>query len=297
MNRKMKLTIGIAGLLLCALPAMAGNGNGNQSDNAYGVNSGSGNGAQDGTGLWGPCVDLDYDGMVAITDVQQVINMALGRQLGATEQVNQPVRHFFVASPRLALSLAPEAADGSTCCPLIGAAFNFAREDSQILVRAGKRVAFRLDRNLEGVWYPGACGLLGTRLVVDMRPLAAEDGEWVELGRSGAAAVRCGPSVGRANIFVPYQFADVGEYLVRARILSIAEPVPDPAEPPAAFDEIDPEDPAAPCGRAVAFNEVFVVVRVIETDPTEADLEWQNVPEDPMGAAGEPLQPGPGGSE
>lgn len=242
--------------------------------------------AQDAPGLnlWGIDADVDRDGLVSAADVQHVINRALGVD-EADPAALIPVRQYVVASPRAALTVLQPCAEAAEvyCCQTAGAAYNFPRQDGRIVVRPGTLVVFRLDRNIEGVWYPGACGWLGTQLVLEIRTVtSAGDLEWVVIGKDAAAAERCGPVAGRANVGVRHAFNRPGRYLMRAKVWTSALPTCDLAD--------DANAPDIDCPGAVkAYDEVYVLVRVPEDQVTPEDLEWQEIPEPVMRQYGEPL--------
>ena len=242
--------------------------------------------AQDGPNLnlWGIDADVDRDGLVSATDVQHVINRALGVD-EADPAAPIPVRQYVVASPRAALTLLPPCAEAAEvdCCQSAGAAYNFPRQDGRIVVRQGTVVVFRLGRNIEGVWYPRACGWLGTQLVLEMQTITtAGDTEWILIGKDAAAAERCGPVAGRANVGVRHAFNRPGRYLMRAKVWTFALPTCDLTD--------DANAPDIDCPGAVkAYDEVYVLVRVPEHPITPEDIEWQEIPEPVMRQYGEPL--------
>jgi hypothetical protein len=148
--------------------------------------------------------------------------------------------------------------------PVIGAAHNFARPDGQATLRLGSTLRVRLSREIEGVWYPRACGWLGTLLILDCQVPATDsvsaEPVWKEIGRDGAAALRCGPSIGRArDVSVPFFPRRPGLYVLRARIYTYALPTPvaDDAAPPSAEDMLSGEF------GVVARDVVHIKVRVI----------------------------------
>lgn len=223
--------------------------------------------------------DVDNDGVVGPTDIQHVINDALGLSDRGEEAVNLPLRQYIVASPRASLQLRPGVEPGSEePCDVIGAATNFQRENGRLLVRAGRGIAFRYDRNVEGVWHDGACGLLGTRLSVDIRPLAnpdnpeSGDGEWRPLGNDGAARRRCGPAVGTAEVVVRHVFENPGNFVVRCTVSTFAIPEREIVA--------EGETPQF-CGAARDVDVVFTHVRVVDRDATEGDLHWQSENDSP----------------
>ena len=129
--------------------------------------------------------------------------------------------------------------------------------------------------------------MLGSRLIVAGREVlpeeetgetTAEEPEWVEIGRDGAAAYRCGPAVGRAVVGVRYIFDEPGDYLVRATVdtVALAGEGLDPTSLPESLTACD----------ALAHDDIFVGVRVLDpnVDPDDIaddDVEWEDVPEQP----------------
>ncbi len=286
------LAIGLALCLLMAAPVLAQQG--------------------DGPNLWGLDGDVDSDGQVGATDVQHVINRALGLQTEDPNASIRPMHRYVLASPRVALAPVRNAAvDGAELvelpCAVIGATENFARPDGRIMVRLGNQVTFALDKNIEGVWYRGACGLMSSQLLLEMT-VPPEDGVteepvWELIGRDGARGERCGPRVGTARIAVQHRFNEAGDFLIRARIRT--EAIPGPVEPdpngnddPAVLEkqtEGETEPEVLPCGSAIAFDEVMVRVRVVAVDPTQAQVrDWQDVPDDVMNIHGEAIPHGNG---
>ncbi|NIA15984.1 MAG: hypothetical protein GWP08_18120 [Nitrospiraceae bacterium] len=241
--------------------------------------------------LWGIDADVDRDGLISATDVQHVINRALGLD-DDTGNVQRRLRQFVVASPRASLSVLPPCANSFDCLRSIGATYNFPRDDARMAVRPGTVIVFRLGRDLEGVWYEDASGFLSTQLVVDMRVWNdTVETPWVAIGKDGASGDAIGPMVGRAEVGVRHAFREPGEYLVRARIWTHAIPNNDldcvPEEPATKQDE-DP-DVEAPCGSARSYDEVYILVRVAAVEPTPADVAWQKIPEPVMQRFGERL--------
>jgi len=235
--------------------------------------------------LWGVDADVDRDGQVSATDVQHVINRALG--VDETDPtVPIQVRQYVVASPRAALTVLRPCAEAADCycCETVGGAYNFPRQDGRIIVRRGTVVVFRLDRNIEGVWYPRACGWLGTQIVLEMQTITSDgEVEWVVLGRDAAAAERCGPMAGRANVGVRHAFQRPGRYLMRAKVWTFALPTCGPTD-----DALDAPDTNCP-GAVRAYDEIYVLVRVPEGPITPEDIEWQEIPEPIMREYGEPM--------
>lgn len=260
--------------------------------------------SEGGPNLWGLEGDVDLDGLVNATDVQHVINRALGLPTTDPNGNARPIHRYVVGSPRASLAPHPpvptEVSVEPVPCPVIGAACNFARPDGRIMVRLGTPVVFMLDHNIEGVWYPRACGLLGTQLVVEatreVNP--GEITEWVELGHDGAQGQACGPRVGTARVLVAHRFTEAGDVLVRARMLTRAIPMApvddvegegsgdpeglaDPSEIEGELEPIPLEE--LPCGAAVAYDEVYIHVRVVAVEPGQPDVvQWQEVPDPVM---------------
>jgi len=247
---------------------------------------------------WNLNADVDNDGLVGPTDIQHVVNGALGFDDRGPDAVNLPVRQYIVASPRVALSLNPQTEDAGAACGTLGAAYNFPRDNGRMLLRQGTLLFVRFDRNIEGVWYENACGLLGSRLTLEARRLVAAEGEgeeegegegegengprrpdqaaegegegegeigedWTLVGVDGARANLCGPAFATANIGVRQRFLIPGDYLLRATIESVALPQSEVAEE----SEV--------CGGARAVDEVLLHVRVIGREPRQEDHEWQ----------------------
>ncbi|MBI4556014.1 MAG: hypothetical protein HY706_00395 [Candidatus Hydrogenedentes bacterium] len=256
--------------------------------------------AQDDS-LWGNdegvVTDTDQDGSVNATDVQQVINGALGIQRTATDAVKHPFRRYVMAAPRASLAPAkPDAEEpppvtvGSalieetlTQCATIGAAYNFARKHGRMAVRTGARVVFLLGRESEGVWYDGACGRLSTHLAVFMRERDAAEDSWVFLGQDGAEDVRCGPSIGRAKVGIGHLFEQPGDYLVRGIIRTRAVPVERVVS-----GDTEEIVPLLECGD-FARDEVFVLVHVFEGEPSPEDIASEEIPEPVGDDFGEPV--------
>jgi hypothetical protein len=185
-----------------------------------------------------------------------------------------PTRDFVVASPRASLAkttcrhLDLHAADARHRCGTMGAAFNFASDNGRLKVRAGTVISFRLGRDIEGVWYDGACGRLSTQLKVDMLRLPADidpidtraalahdkDRRWKELGQVAVGGTRCGPSIGTADVKVRHQFRRPGLYLVRASVSTKASPLLRPIA--------DATNGILPSCGAKASDEIYVLVRV-----------------------------------
>jgi len=160
------------------------------------------------------------------------------------EVIPVPMLRYVLASPRACI-LGTNSANYAPA-----GAENFARYVGTLRIPVGARVIFCLSRNLEGVWYAGAYGRIGTSLVLQIRdpridPAVApdyENAEWITIGKDGARDVRRGPSIGHARVAVPYTFRHAGEFLLRGIIRTEAQPLPlepttDAQLPPAAVDE------------------------------------------------------------
>ncbi len=251
--------------------------------------------------LWDINVDVDRDGIVGPTDIQQVINGALGIRDSGPDALQLPVRQYVVASPRAALARVRPRDVTDDKCATQGAVFNFARPRGRILARQGTMVIFRYDRNTEGVWYDGACGLMRSELNVAMRRANFPHGEldrpddptgeldrpdgttgekqldgdgpneepvWIRIGHDGAESRQCGPAVTTANIGVRYLFGQPGDYLVRATIRSAAIPEQHTSVPVHIASD-------APCGVAHRSDVVYVAVRIISPNDVNTDFQWQ----------------------
>ena len=229
--------------------------------------------------------DVDNDGQVGPTDIQHVINDALGLNDQGTEAVNRPLRHYIVASPRISLAPRPGVEPGSEePCNIIGSATNFQRDNGRLIVRKDTAIAFRFDRNMEGVWHENACGLLRTSLTVEVRPViepepaaGAVEGEgegegelpepeWRLVGVDDAAGRVCGPAIGTAEIAVRTRFEHPGLFMVRCTIRSAAIPEGEIAEPG--------NEPVL-CGGKRDMDVVMTLVRVVDREAIEEDLQWQ----------------------
>jgi len=236
--------------------------------------------------LLAPDVDVDRDGRVGAVDVQRVINGALG--IGQSDEfvrpgqaLRMPVRRYVVATPRASLAVVEANTVDSLCCQTVGAAYNFPARDARLLARRGTMLILLLGPDLEGVWYDQACGVLGTQMVVEMLDPNSTQETWVEIGRRGARGRRCGPSIGKALIGLRHRFVEPGEYLLRAKVTTLAIPYNE-----AAPDVVDETDPCA----VVAYDEVYVQVRVLDVAPTQEDVEWQDIPEPVSRLYVEPLE-------
>lgn len=232
---------------------------------------------------WEVNPDVDNDGLVGPTDIQHVINGALGLTDRGPDAVDRPLRQYVVASPRASLAPLPDTAAGTDPpCTTLGAVSNFPRPNGRLLVRRDTAIAFRYDRNVEGVWHDGACGLLRSELVVEIQRLPETDNTalslpeldedaWVEIGRDGAAGEGCGPALGTANIGVRFLFEEGGDFVVRCTIATAAIP-----EDEIAAGNETPDF----CGATRATDRVFTLVRVVNRRANANDLRWQN-DEDP----------------
>ena len=93
----------------------------------------------------------------------------------AVRNHRMPVVKYAVASPRACLIGLPDWSTAAYYLPT-GDADNFARADGSLRVPVGTRVVVCLSRDLEGVWYSGSYGCLGTSLVVQYcKVCACED--------------------------------------------------------------------------------------------------------------------------
>lgn len=231
---------------------------------------------------WEINADVDNDGVVGPTDIQHVINDALGLNDRGPDAVELPLRQYIVASPRASLAPLPGAVDPAESCNTVGAATNFARPNGRLLVRKGKGIVFRYDRNVEGVWHADACGLLRSELIVEIRRLPentanddttrppaepkADEDPWAPIGRDGAAGRGCGPTVGSANIGVRHIFDHPGDFLVRSTIRTFAIPE----------NEVVAANATANfCGAARDVDQVLTHVRVVDRRANDGDLNWQ----------------------
>jgi len=233
---------------------------------------------------WEINADIDNDGVVGPTDIQHVINDALGLNDRGADAVDLPLRQYVVASPRASLSLLPGgAANGTEGCDTVGAASNFPRRNGRLLVRNNTGIVFRYDRNVEGVWHDDACGLLRSELIVHIQRLPEptegednttdvaekmvdEESAWRLLGRDGAAGRGCGPAVGTANIGVRHLFDVPGDYIVRSTIRTFAIPE---------REIVEAGEAASFCGATRDVDFVLTHVRVVPRRATDADLNWQ----------------------
>ncbi len=232
---------------------------------------------------WEINADVDNDGIVGPTDIQHVINDALGLNDRGVDAVDLPLRQYVVASPRASLALIPgTTVENADACSTIGAASNFARRNGRLLVRKNTGIAFVFDRNTEGVWYDNACGLLRAELVVEIQRLqpAAGDAEategtdrpvidedaWRPIGRDGAAGRGCGPLVGTAAIGVRHRFEVAGDFVVRCTIRTFAIPQREIVA--------DGETPDF-CGASRAVDQVLTHIRVVDRRALDEDVDWQ----------------------
>jgi hypothetical protein len=242
--------------------------------------------------IWGVNPDVDQDGQVSATDIQRVINGALGVDLteenvDPEDAVHLPIRRYVVAEPRVALTVprinrllmntdvepdpsVVEIPETDLCCKIIGSAYNFPRHDGKMVVRRGTVVYFLLGKNTQGVWYEHACGQLSAQLRLDMLDPNSEEERWIPIGRDGAAARRCGPLWGTAKIGVRHRFEEPGLYLMRASVWSHAIP----AHP------VDAETvEVMPRCADRAHDEIFVLVRVASGEPRPDQIDEQHIPE------------------
>lgn len=163
-----------------------------------------------------------------------------------------PVVKYVMASPRACL-LGPTLLSTNIYWRPAGAAENFARANGALRVKVGTRAVFCLSRELEGVWYKGSYGCLGTSLELQWcRACKCEECDcncndcnlgsetqvsssrsatgdttvcpWVTIGRDGAKDVRKGPSIGTAKVGVPVLFKKAGIYYLRGIVRTYANP-------------------------------------------------------------------------
>jgi len=206
------------------------------------------------------------------------------------ERVPGP-REIVVASPRASIAWAvpheaeitPEEAADPADLPVfqVGAAHNFAATGISITVRKDAVVRFRESRQVEGVWYERTWGRLGSVLLVQIQNPSSATPEWITLGRDGAGALRRGPSLGTAGISVPVRFPRVGEFRLRAVVITGAVPM-----------ELASDDPdAEPVDSAYAdFDVDFVPIKVVVVESVEpGEIDSQVIPRGPDLGYGEPL--------
>ena len=146
-------------------------------------------------------------------------------------QARYVVRDLVVGSPRAALVYHPSIADVSGATDgyvqhVVGGAHNFAIRGATLQLRLGTTLRVRLSNEIEGVWYPRACGWLGTLRGLDEK---IGDGTWAdswrELGGVGAGDRGCGTSTGTArDVSVRFRPPAPGDYLLRARLYTFAVP-------------------------------------------------------------------------
>ena len=199
--------------------------------------------------------------------------MAVLGQTLDDEAVRTRVVNAVVASPRATLVPVPYPVDPheeNEPCSAVGAAWNFAAHDMAIKMQLGSVLRTRLSNRIEGVWYPRACGKLGTLLVLEMKDPLGGYADWIELGRDGAADQRCGPSMGTARIRVRFRPRHPGNYVLRATVLTYA--IADPAS-------VDARD-------AVVRDQVYIHLNVID-QPVAEPLPYQEpaslMPQDLLG--------------
>jgi hypothetical protein len=203
------------------------------------------------------------------------------------------VRHVAVAAPRAAIAWAiphrpdatPEGDSEDDLLPRfqVGAAENFPAREISLVVRKGQVVYFRESRNIEGVWYEDTYGLMGTLLHVQIRNPMSATPEWITLGKDGAYGIRHGPSIGTAQIGVRVEFKRLGEFRLRAIVLTGAIP---------RYFDTDSTD-AKPKDSPYAdfdFDVIPIKVTVVE-DLDPAALEPEQVPRDPDLGYRQPFDP------
>lgn len=240
-----------------------------------------------------PRTGLGVTGLVAAL---VVVALSAGLWAQETRTLTAPerlpgVREIVVASPRAAIAWAvprpphvgPEATTMEELPRFqVGAAENFAATRIAIVVRKDSVVRFRESRQIEGVWYDDAFGRLGTILLVQMRNPTDATPEWITLGRDGAGAIRRGPSIGTARVSVPVRFPRVGEYQLRAIVVTGAIPM----GPVVGATDTEPVDSPY---YDIDLDVIPIRVKVVEIlDP--AALGAQLIPRGPDLGFSEPLE-------
>ena len=211
-----------------------------------------------------------------------------------TSALKYPVRECVVASPRAALTTPGKPYDNYWWATT-GAVDNYPADEMKFCVRKFTTVIFRLSRQIEGVWYNNACGRLGTRLILQLQvpsPCGTHP-VWKTVGADGASGVRHGPSIGTANVKVPFRFFRPGIYRLRAIIDSYAVP----------YRPVNSLSASAPQRLWYADKErsiVYLTVQVFGITPIAKVDAWnpnageivEMLPLDPdVKAKGEPLNP------
>lgn len=207
-------------------------------------------------------------------------NSAWGQEEPSPELA--PAIRYVVATPRACLLPVPDLyqpqvelnADGAEPSVIrFAATENFPRKDGGIRIPAGTRMIVALSRQTEGVWYPKAFGTMATRLLLEM---AVQDPctnawTWIPVGSDEARDTRMGPSIGRALVRVPVRFPKPGIYKLRARVTTVARPLPKNDVTPDVTDTA--ADSAAGPGkwpRAIDTDTVIIRVHVVEA--TDDDI-------------------------
>ena len=165
------------------------------------------------------------------------------------ESTKPATRTYVMASPRACL-IGPPIWTTHTLWLPSGAVENFARADGALRVPAGTKVVFRLDREMESVWYAHAAGTIGTSLEVQWRPgesntdctcslCKPESNDvtataakrpivkpcpWITIGVDGARDTRRGPSIGHADVGVAVRFRKAGVYSLRGIVHTVVQP-------------------------------------------------------------------------
>ena len=169
---------------------------------------------------------------------------------GPRRLVPVPTRDYVMASPRACLIAPPLWSEEAYWLPS-GDAENFPRKNGALRIPVGTRIRFSLSRQLEGVWYKGAYGMLATSLELQWCPtckvdttseagktvnddiiLPPDESPWKTIGKDGARDVRRGPSIGLGDVRVPVRFVRPGIYYLRGIIKTQAQAhYPRPLEP------------------------------------------------------------------
>ncbi len=171
-----------------------------------------------------------------------------------------PVVPYVMASPRACL-IGPTFWDDIAGRFPFGDADNFQRHAGSVRIPVGGKIHFSLSRNIEGVWYTGSYGLLGTVLEIQWCPLCKDgapsatdiesvpanskdtapgDRCWITVGKDGARNVRRGPSIGTARVGVPVRFLRPGIYHMRGIVTTFADSyIPHTSDVPPQPDAMD----------------------------------------------------------
>jgi hypothetical protein len=148
----------------------------------------------------------------------------------------RPVRNYVIASPRVSLQqhpplLQPIVAPNDHDCRTIGAAHNFHRRSTRMLLLRDKNLYVKLDDETEGVWHPKSCGFLGAGLFLYQYDF--HNRQWRKLGNDMRFAHGCGPNKGQGtDIGVMFEPDHAGIYILSACAISFALPTdPDGTDP------------------------------------------------------------------